>query len=47
MTMPHLHPGRRGAIARAVRAVPSLQMAFGLYFMGIGFLALVLALGRT
>lgn len=46
MTMPHSHLGRRVAVARAVRAVPTLQMAFGLYFMGIGFLALVLALGR-
>lgn len=47
MTVPPSHPRRRGAVARvAVKAIPSLQMAVGLYFLSIGVLALTLALNR-
>lgn len=48
MTMSPSYPRRRGAVALvAVKAVPSLSMVVGLYFLSMGLLALALALYRS
>lgn len=48
MTSHQTNLQRRGAVARAaVKALPTLPMIGGLYFMSMGLLALALALHRT
>ncbi|TWF48057.1 hypothetical protein FHW37_109120 [Neorhizobium alkalisoli] len=48
MTATSSYPRRRRAVARvAVKAVPSLPMVVGLYFLSMGLLSLALALHRA
>lgn len=48
MNMPRFYPKHRRAVARvAVKAVPSLQFVFSLYFLSMGLLALAFALHRA
>ncbi len=48
MTTPPSYPRRRGAAARvAVKAVPSVPMVVGLYFLSMGLLALARAFHRA
>jgi len=42
------HPRLRGPIARtAARTLPSFHVVVGVYFFGMGVLALILALNRA